>query len=144
MKRENIMFSVIGLLAGIVLAGFVAGQAVNKNNTGMMRMMGINVNKSQHAIASHGGMSMVDMAEQLKGKSGDEFDKAFIEMMIVHHEGAIDMAKLIPSSAKHTELKILGEAIIDAQTREITSMKQWQQDWGYSDDSMVPMMHNEH
>jgi uncharacterized protein (DUF305 family) len=38
----------------------------------------------------------------------------------------------------------LGEAIISAQTKEIADMKQWQQDWGYSSDEMMQMMHGSH
>lgn len=142
MKKESIMFGVIGLLAGVIIAGFVAGQAVNNNNIGMMRMMGIDTNSSQQQTAtSHDTMSMADMTEQLKNKTGDDFDKAFVEMMISHHEGAVDMAELIPSRAKHAEIKTLGKAIIAAQTKEIADMKQWQKDWGYSADESMQMMH---
>lgn len=145
MKKESIMAGVIGLLIGVVVAGFAAGQAVNNNSTGMMRMMGMNTNNSQQQTAtSHSTMSMADMTEQLKNKSGDDFDKAFVEMMISHHEGAVDMAELIPSRAKHGEVKKLGEAIIAAQTKEIADMKQWQKDWGYSADETMQMMHGSH
>lgn len=142
MNKENVMVGIVGLLFGVVIAGFTAGQAVNNNNTGMMRMMGVDANNSQQQTAtSHGTMSMADMTEQLKNKSGDDFDKTFVEMMISHHEGAIDMAELIPSRAKHAEIKTLGEAIIAAQTKEIADMKQWQKDWGYSTDEMMEQMH---
>src|SRR5690349_21129983 len=127
MKKESIVAGVIGLLLGVIIAGFAAGQAVNNNNTGMMRMMGMHAdNNTQHAATTHREMSMSEMTEQLKGKAGDDFDKAFVEMMISHHEGAVAMAKLIPSRAKHDEIKKLGKAIISAQTKEITEMKQWQ------------------
>lgn len=145
MKKESIMVGIIGLLVGLVLAGFAAGLAVNNNNTEMMRMMGIHTNKNQQSIATdHSTMSMADMNNQLEGLSGDNFDKAFIEMMTAHHQGAVDMAKLIPSRAKHDEIKRLGEAIIIAQTKEISDMKQWQKNWGYSDDEMIDMMHGSH
>ena len=145
MKKESIMVGVIGLLVGVVVAGFAAGQAVNNNNTGMMRMMGMDTNSSQQQTAtSHDTMSMADMTEQLKNKTGDDFDKAFVEMMISHHEGAVDMAELIPSRAKHDEVKALGTAIIAAQTKEIADMKQWQKDWGYSADESMQMMHGSH
>jgi uncharacterized protein (DUF305 family) len=65
-------------------------------------------------------------------------------MMISHHEGAIDMALLSPTRAQHAEIKTLSEAIISAQTKEITEMKQWQKDWGYSEDEMMEMMHGTH
>jgi len=145
MKKENIMVGVIGLLVGVIVTGFAAGQAVNNNNTGMMRMMGMDTNSSQQQPAtSHDTMSMADMNKQLVGLSGDDFDKAFVEMMISHHEGAVDMAELIPSRAKHAEIKTLGEAIIAAQTKEIADMKQWQKDWGYSTDESMQMMHGSH
>ena len=145
MKKESIVTGVIGLLLGVVIAGFAAGQAVNNNNTGMMRMMGMHTNDStQQTATNHREMSMSEMTEQLKNKTGDDFDKAFVEMMISHHEGAVAMAELIPSRAKHDEVKKLGEAIISAQTKEIADMKQWQQDWGYSSDEMMQMMHGSH
>ena len=141
MNKDNTLTGVIGLLVGIVITGFVAGQAVNNNNSGMMRMMGINTSKSDNNAAKHNSMTMEDMHKQLEGLSGDAFDKAFIEMMIAHHEGAVDMAELIPSRAKHSEIKTLGQAIITAQNQEIADMKKWQQDWGYSSDEMMEMMH---
>ncbi len=145
MKKESIVTGVIGLLLGVVIAGFAAGQAVNNNNAGMMRMMGMHTNNTaQQTATNHSEMSMSEMTEQLKNKTGDDFDKAFIEMMITHHEGAVDMAELIPSRAKHDEIKKLGEAIISAQTTEISDMKQWQQDWGYSSDESMQMMHGSH
>ena len=145
MKKESIVTGVIGLLLGVVIAGFAAGQAVNNNNAGMMRMMGMHTNNTaQQTATNHSEMSMSEMTEQLKNKTGDDFDKAFVEMMISHHEGAVDMAELIPSRAKHDEVKQLGVAIVAAQTKEIADMKQWQKDWGYSTDESMQMMHGSH
>jgi|SRR5574338_146892 uncharacterized protein (DUF305 family) len=111
----------------------------------MMRMMGMHTDTSEpQAATNHDEMSMSEMTEQLKNKTGDDFDKAFVEMMISHHEGAVAMAELIPSRAKHDEVKKLGEAIISAQTKEIADMQQWQKDWGYSTDESMQMMHGSH
>lgn len=145
MNKENIMIGVIGLLVGVVLTGFVAGQAVNNNNTGMMQMMGMDTSKDEKNVATnHSTMSMADMNKQLDGLSGDDYDKAFLEMMIAHHEGAVDMAKLSSSRAKHEEVKQLSQGIISAQEKEIAEMKQWQADWGYTSDEMMDMMHGSH
>jgi uncharacterized protein (DUF305 family) len=145
MKKESIMLGIIGLLLGVVITGFAAGQAVNNNNTGMMRMMGVATSSNeQSAAVDHSTMSMAEMNEQLEWLSGDEFDKAFIEMMVAHHEGAVGMAQLIPSRAKHDEIKTLGEAIITAQTKEIAEMNQWQKDWGYTSDEVMDMLHGGH
>lgn len=76
-------------------------------------------------------MSMADMSTMLVGKTGDALDRAFIEGMIPHHQGAIDMAKYLVN-AKHPELQKLGQDIIKAQTAEIEQMKKWMQEWGYT------------
>jgi uncharacterized protein (DUF305 family) len=145
MKKESIMLGIIGLLTGILIAGGVAVLTVNNDNHSIMRMMGMDTTHSHQQLAvNHDEMSMAEMTEQLKNKTGDDFDKAFVEMMISHHEGAVDMAELIPSRAKHDEVKTLGTAIIAAQTKEIEEMKQWQKDWGYSTDESMQMMHGNH
>jgi uncharacterized protein (DUF305 family) len=69
------------------------------------------------------------MSAGLNGKTGDEFDKAFIEEMIVHHQGAVDMANLALKNAKHKEILDLSRAIIRAQNEEITDMQNWKKAW---------------
>ena len=81
-------------------------------------------------------MSMADMGKMLEGKSGDELDKAFLEGMIPHHQGAIDMAKYLVNS-KHPELKKMWEDIITAQQKEIAQMKQWLTEWGYTNTGWI-------
>ncbi|OGL36602.1 hypothetical protein A3A68_02135 [Candidatus Saccharibacteria bacterium RIFCSPLOWO2_01_FULL_48_13] len=142
MKKEPILFGIIGLMAGIIIAGFAAGYAVNNNQRGMMGMMGMNSDVMDRINPSgHEQMSMAEMSSQLKNKSGDDFDKAFVEMMIAHHQGAIDMAVLASSQAKHEEVKKLAEAVISAQTEEIDQMLEWQKSWGYGSDEVMQMMH---
>ncbi len=70
-----------------------------------------------------------DMTSGLTGKTGEEFDEAFIDEMIVHHEGAIAMAELALLHAENEELKQLAVAIISAQTKEIEQMKEWRNEW---------------
>jgi uncharacterized protein (DUF305 family) len=61
--------------------------------------------------------------------SGDA-DKDFAMMMIPHHEGAIDMAKLELQYGKDAQLRAMAEKIIAAQEAEIAELKKWQQDHG--------------
>ena len=92
---------------------------------------GSNSVPAQHAMpdgsAMHGQMS--DMMAGLAGKTGDDFDKAFLSEMIIHHEGAVEMAEAALLSAGHGEIKQMAHEIIEAQTREIQQMKDWQQAW---------------
>lgn len=87
-------------------------------------------------------MTMDDMTNNLKNKTGDNFDKAFISEMIEHHEGAVAMAKLASSNARHNEIKQLSNDIIAAQEKEINAMKQWQTDWGYTSSNGMQNMQN--
>lgn len=92
-------------------------------------------------------MTMSEMNQSLVGKTGDEFDKEFIHQMIMHHQGAVQMADLASKNAKHQEIKELSAAIISSQSTEITNMERWQQEWGYMDDtdqSTMQMMHGNH
>lgn len=86
-------------------------------------------------------MGMMHSSDMMEGKTGDDFDEAFINEMIEHHEGAIDMAKMADRFAKHDEIKQLSRDIITAQEKEITQMKQWQQLWGYDQYSRSMMGH---
>ncbi len=75
------------------------------------------------------GSTMDNMVAGLQGKKGDEFDKAFLKEMIVHHQGAVEMAEAALSNAKHQEIKDMALAIITAQTGEIGQMQEWLQRW---------------
>ncbi|WP_126148187.1 DUF305 domain-containing protein [Synechococcus elongatus] len=56
-------------------------------------------------------------------------DQHFIMMMIPHHEGAIAMADLAISQAKHPELRALARAIQTSQTQEVRDMQTWYRWW---------------
>jgi uncharacterized protein (DUF305 family) len=101
--------------------------------------------------ASHSGMgnemsgTMMDMGKELEGLKGVEFDKRFLELMIEHHQQAVDMSKYADVNASHQEIKDLAEQIINAQEAEIAQMQQWQMEWGFasndSGSSMPGMNH---
>jgi uncharacterized protein (DUF305 family) len=59
----------------------------------------------------------------------DELDKIFLVDMIVHHQGAVDMAKLLQKGTKRPELQKMANDIITAQTKEITMMQTWLKEW---------------
>ena len=104
---------------------------------------------SGEMMEDHSSMGMMDtnagMMNELNGKTGEAFDKAFLEQMIMHHQSAINMAATGKTNAQHKEVKDLTVAIVTAQTKEIKQMKQWQTDWGYTtsdaNNSMQGMSH---
>lgn len=68
-----------------------------------------------------GMMSGEDM-DKLEKASGAEFDKMFLDMMVQHHEGAIEMAETEKSDGKYGPATKLADTVITAQTAEIEQM----------------------
>lgn len=141
MNNQSTLYAIIGLLAGVLIGIFVSSYAVNNNMTGMMRMMGLNgqynrmmggnlsnVNNEQKEMMGM-GFSMNDMMKYMEGKTGDEFDRAFLDSMMVHHQGAIQMAEKVKTGTKRPELMKMADDIINAQTSEVDMMQQWQNEW---------------
>lgn len=73
--------------------------------------------------------TMEGMTAGLAGKQGTDFEQAFIDEMIVHHEGAVAMAHMVLQKSQRPELVQLANDIISAQTREIDMMRGWKSDW---------------
>ena len=61
------------------------------------------------------------------------FDAQFIDMMVPHHQGAIEIAKIAATRASHPELKAMAESVIKSQQSEIDQMKSWRKAWFGSD-----------
>lgn len=124
MKRESILFGIIGLVIGVLVMMTINANAVSSQNEDIMRMIGINQGE---------GMGMESSMRQMTGsmddKYGYDFDKAFIDAMIVHHEAAVEMARQAEHRAQHQEIKDLSKNIINAQAAEIEQMEQWKKDW---------------
>jgi uncharacterized protein (DUF305 family) len=115
------------LLLGVLGVGIFLGYLFTPRYApmGMHRMM------DGSMMSNNSGMDgmMESMMSGLYGKTGDEFDRAFLSEMIMHHEGAVDMAESALQDAKHQEIKNMAQAIISAQTTEINQMKAWQKSW---------------
>ncbi|KRE66377.1 DUF305 domain-containing protein [Arthrobacter sp. Soil761] len=89
-------------------------------------LSGWNVPTMMSDHSGHGMTGMVDDdgIEKLKSATGTEAARLFLEQMIGHHEGAIDMAQQEISAGKFPDAVKLGHDIVDAQQAEITQMKQ--------------------
>ena len=75
-----------------------------------------------HSINMDGMLTDAQMMA-LENSSGTEFDRLYLEGMIAHHEGAIDMAKTALDSKAANTLE-LGHTITDSQAKQITLMKE--------------------
>ena len=78
--------------------------------------------------AGHGnamqGMVDADTMTKLKSLTGAEFDKLWLESMIGHHQGAIEMAKAEIANGDNVDAKNLAKNIVTTQEAEIGQMKQ--------------------
>ena len=88
--------------------------------------------KAEQRLAEQGvEAGSLGMMEHESGMSGDveslrsaePFDRAFMEMMIEHHQAAVEMAKVEVADGSDPELQALAEDIIVAQGQEISAMR---------------------
>lgn len=63
------------------------------------------------------------------GPADENYDLRFLNMMIIHHQGAVDMARDVLKKSKHKELKTMANNIINSQSKEIEQMKIWKKQW---------------
>lgn len=129
MNKKAILYGIIGLVSGIVLATIFITFIQPGDTTTTQESENVHMMSNENMNDS---MTMSSMVDNLKGKTGDDFDNAFIGGMIEHHQGAIDMANLAKKYAGHDEIKAMADDIISAQTAEINQMQEWQRDWGYT------------
>jgi uncharacterized protein (DUF305 family) len=107
-----------GILGGIivVLAGVVIAMAASSNsNDGMFGM--------HHS-------TMMDSDENKGPSNLTGADIMFLQMMIPHHQQAVDISNLALTKSKDSELLALATAIRDGQSDEIIMMKNWLNDAG--------------
>ncbi|QFU89683.1 DUF305 domain-containing protein [Amycolatopsis sp. YIM 10] len=81
-----------------------------------------------HGSMPHGsgtpmpGMMTEDEMKQLEQAKGAEFDRLWLELMIKHHQGAVEMARTELGTGANADAKALAQQIIDAQQAEISEM----------------------
>jgi uncharacterized protein (DUF305 family) len=107
---KKIIFGFGGIIVGVIITLLLGP-------TGQYRSMMGGVNNSNNITQGR----TVGMMNNI--------DEHFIEQMIPHHDGAIEMAKLALQKAKRPEIKTLAQNIIGAQEKEITDMQGWYKNW---------------
>ena len=126
-KRFAIIMVAVFLIAVFAVAGLQAGTAGHSSHTGMDMSSG---SSSSFAASTektfvqlmNDAMAVMDHGMKDAPMIGDP-DHDFAAMMIPHHQGAIDMAKVELLYGKDPVLRQLAQEIIVAQDREITLMR---------------------
>ncbi len=76
-----------------------------------------------------GGGAMMGMGNEASLKTAEPFDRAFNDMMIPHHQSAVEMSRIEIAKGDDDETKKLASAIIVAQAKEIEQMNGYRKAW---------------
>ena len=97
----------------------------------MKHVLGLAALAAVVALAGCGGDGEGAEAEgQVASSSSVPFDRAFIDGMVPHHEGAIKMARAaMLAGLSQPELERIAEDIIRTQKEEIDQMRGWREAW---------------
>jgi len=122
MKRHFALFAAICF----VTFGFGCSQTANENTHA-----GINHNAAMPM--NHNGMNTNEMDHSMMQSSPNAanapYDLQFLDTMIAHHRGAVDMTGPCATKAQHAEVKTLCANIVSSQEKEIAEMVSWRDRW---------------
>jgi len=93
------------------------GAGEDAKNNGMESMERSRMDRGSDGTAS--GMLM---------ENGRYSDERFIDAMVPHHQGAVEMAEVALENAEHEEIRQLSESIVSTQKTEIGELKEIKQD----------------
>jgi uncharacterized protein (DUF305 family) len=128
MQIQSFSKTFLSLLALLTL-GIGACTSVNQESQGTTTM-------ESHSMENGHDLGAMDL-----GPKDENFDLMFIDGMILHHQGAIAMAKSLKENSQRPEMKQLGQTIISEQEGEIAQMQKWRGMW-YPEAGDEPLMHH--
>ncbi len=114
-------------LAGDIIAAQDA--EIADMNAMHQRMFGASMMGADHGSLGLDDQMMGMSANMESLETAKPFDRAFIDEMVPHHQGAIRMARIELADGQDQETKDLAQSIIDAQSHEIEQMNQWRERW---------------
>ena len=114
---------------------------------------GIDTGETTDEMSGMEGMDQSSMgseetARQMVAPNGEYSDAAFVDSMVPHHEGAVEMAQVALENAEHEEIRTLAQDIISAQRAEIDLFDEIREELGgepameMSQEEMEGMMGN--
>jgi uncharacterized protein (DUF305 family) len=126
----------VALISLVAIIGWAWGsqdhEANHSSGANQTSHQGMNHNSSNSG-ANNQGMdhSPMDHSEMKSSPNAASapYDLQFIDTMIAHHQGAVEMAKPAVGKANHAELKTLAQNIVADQEKEIANMKKWRDEW---------------
>ena len=134
-KNQTIIIGLLALIVGLILGYFFGGNTM-MSNRGFFSNEVMHEEMEEHMygdelIDEDGAMihAMDEMMLGFRGKTGEEYEEAFLRGMIVHHIGAINMAEELLEQTDRPELVELANDIITSQSSEVEQMRSWLSEW---------------
>ena len=125
------MYIAILSLSTSLVACSAGERTGNVNHAGhnMNTTAASNSSAVDHNAMGHGNAGEhADMASS-PGAASAPYELQFLDSMIVHHKGAVDMAMLAEKRAQRKEVKEIAASIIYDQEKEIGKMSEWRDLW---------------
>jgi uncharacterized protein (DUF305 family) len=133
-RYARLLLPVLLLALALALASCGgSGGVQGSSDEGDGGMQGMNhdgeTNARTRATETTGGMAGMDHsptgmgAEEMLMENGEYSDERFIDAMVPHHQGAIEMAEVALDNAEHEEVRALAEDIVSAQEAEIEELR---------------------
>ena len=103
--------------------------AIASTATGCTNLAQNHPNQNADTVSNTDHRMMNHDTEMDLGAADANYDLRFIDGMMMHHQGAVVMAKEGLEKSQRPEIKQLANNIIEAQNKEIAQMKQWRTAW---------------
>jgi uncharacterized protein (DUF305 family) len=126
---RRVTLAAAGAAAALVLAGCAADDPAGQAGTEPTADVQTEEEPAEPVVPAEEDGSGADSGAGTDATVGDQ-DVEFAQMMIVHHEGALEMAELAQDRAEDDEVRDLAGRIRAAQDPEISAMEGWLEAWG--------------
>src|SRR5918997_494530 len=114
-KYTNLLLNALMLVAILALVSCANSSGEEQGSSGSEDDM--------HEGMTHGSESAHGASTEMLMENGEYSDERFIDAMVPHHQGAIDMAEVALENAEHLELLQLAENVISTQQAEIEQLR---------------------
>ena len=118
-KKIVLLLMAAGMLLAVFLESVPASSEEMKHDMSKMGM------GAQSPATTGYEAAMKKMHKDMAIKYTGNADVDFVRGMIPHHQGAIDMAKVVIANGKDPEIRKLAEGVVTAQEAEIKQMQDW-------------------
>jgi uncharacterized protein (DUF305 family) len=99
----------------------IAGMLTARHNMTPQMIASMNASRMGHMMSIE--------AARLANLTGAQFETAFMDRMIMHHQMAIDMSQAVVGRGMHGDAEALAQGIVASQGPEIDRMKAWRTAW---------------